>query len=160
MGDPISVGLGESVVSRKEGDVLVAYGLGSCVAVSMYDPAEKVCGLLHAVLPEVSNGADTRTKFVDSGIEELLNSMEKAGAHRRNLVVRIAGGANMITSPGISQSFDICTRNIKSDHKTLEKLMLPLRGESVGGHMGRTVRFFVGSGRLTVRMIGGEEANL
>ncbi len=160
MGDPISVGLGESVVSKKDGDVLVAYGLGSCVAVSMYDPQEKVCGLLHAVLPEDSIGSDTKTKYVDTGIEELLKSMEKAGAHRNHLIVRIAGGANMITSPGFSKSFDIGTRNIQAAHKTLEKLMLPLKSESVGGHMGRTVRFFVGSGQLTVRMIGGEEENL
>jgi chemotaxis protein CheD len=160
MGDPISVGLGESVVSKKDGDVLVAYGLGSCVAVSMYDPHEKVCGLLHAVLPEDSNGSDTKTKYVDTGIEELLKSMEKAGAHRNHLIVRIAGGANMITAPGFSKSFDIGTRNIQAAHKTLEKLMLPLKSESVGGNMGRTVRFFVDSGQLTVRMIGGEETNL
>ena len=160
MSDPISVGLGESVVSNKAGDVLVAFGLGSCVAVSMYDPDEKVCGLLHAVLPKVSEEAEIKTKFVDSGIEELLKKMETAGARRSHMIVRIAGGANMITSPGFSQSFDIGTRNIEAAHKTLEKLMLPLKGESVGGHIGRTVRFFVDSGQLTVRMIGGVETNL
>lgn len=160
MRDPISVGLGESVVSNNAEDVLVAYGLGSCVAVSMYDPEKKVCGLLHAVLPEETHSAETRTKYVDSGIEDLLSMMEHAGAQRNHLVIRIAGGANMITSPGFSKSFDIGTRNIQAAHITLKKLMLPLRGESVGGHTGRTVRLFVGTGRLTVRMIGGEEANL
>jgi chemotaxis protein CheD len=160
MGDPINVGLGESVVSKNAEDVLVAYGLGSCVAVSMFDPQVKLCGLLHAVLPEKSNGAETRTKFVDTGIEELLINMEKAGANRRRLVVRIAGGANMITSPGFSKSFDIGTRNIQAARYTLEKLALPLKGESVGGHTGRTVKFYVGEGRLTVRMIGGVETNL
>lgn len=160
MGEPISVGLGESVVSKNSEDVLVAYGLGSCVAVSMYDPEKKVCGLLHAVLPEEMANSEIKTKFVDSGIAELLKDMEKAGARRNHLVIRIAGGANMITAPGFSKSFDIGTRNIQSAHKTLEKLMLPLKSESVGGHLGRTVRFFVSSGQLTVRMIGGEESYL
>ena len=160
MDDPISVGLGESVVSKKTGDVLVAYGLGSCVAVSMYDPSEKLCGLLHAVLPQEAAGAEVKTKFVDSGISELLSSMERAGASRAHIIVRIAGGANMITSPGFSKSFDIGTRNVDAAHKTLEKLKLPLKGEDVGGHTGRTVRFFVDTGRLTVRMIGGAEMNL
>jgi len=160
MGDPISIGLGESVVSNKTGDVLVAYGLGSCVAVSMYDPNGKLCGLLHAVLPQETEKTESRTKFVDSGIEELLRTMEKAGARRDRIIVRIAGGANMITSPGFSKSFDIGTRNIEAAHKTLERLMLPLKGEDVGGHIGRTVRLFVDTGRLNVRMIGGAETNL
>jgi chemotaxis protein CheD len=160
MGDSISVGLGESVVSKKADDVLVAYGLGSCVAVSMYDPERRVCGLLHAVLPEKFNGNENRAKFVDTGIEELLLAMEREGANRRRLVVRIAGGSNMITSPGFSQSFDIGTRNIAAARKTLEKFKLPVSAESVGGNTGRTVRFYVGEGRVTVKMIGGKEANL
>ena len=160
MGEPISVGLGESVVSRQAGDVLIAYGLGSCVAVGMYDPQVRICGLLHAVLPEKMSGSEIKTKFVDSGIEELLNEMLRSGADRRRLVVRIAGGANMITSPGFSKSFDIGNRNVAAARKTLEKFSLSLKGESVGGHTGRTVRFFVGEGRLTVKMIGGVEATL
>lgn len=160
MRDPISVGLGESVVSSDAEDVLVAYGLGSCVAVSMFDPERKVCGLLHAVLPEKISGADSGTKFVDSGIEELLVKMEHAGAQRTHLIIRIAGGANMITAPGFAKSFDIGTRNIQSAHTTLKKLMLPLKGESVGGHTGRTVRLFVKTGQLTVKMVGGDEAIL
>lgn len=160
MENPISVGLGESVVSKNSEDILVAFGLGSCVAVSMFDPEKKVCGLLHAVLPEEMKGADSRTRFVDSGIQELLDSMEKAGAKRERIVVRIAGGANMITSPGFSKSFEIGSRNIQSAHNTLKKLSLPLKSEDVGGHIGRTVRFYVGSGQVTVRMVGGVEANL
>jgi chemotaxis protein CheD len=160
MDTSISIGLGEYAVSKKPEDVLVAFGLGSCVAVSMYDPEEKVCGLLHAVLPEDLHGAESKTRFVDSGIEELLNSMVKAGARRNKIIVRIAGGANMITSPGFSKTFDIGTRNVQSAYKTLNKLMLPLKSENVGGHTGRTVRFFVNSGQVTVRMIGGKEENL
>lgn len=160
MENPIAVGLGECVVSNKDGDILVAYGLGSCVAVSMLDPEKKVCGLLHAVLPEEMDGVESKTKFVSSGINELLASMEKAGARRSKIIVRIAGGANMITSPGFSASFDIGTRNVKAAHDTLKKLMLPLKSENVGGHIGRTVRFYVNTGQVTVRMIGGVEANL
>ena len=48
MRDPISVGLGERVVSRDPQDILVAYGLGSCLGIGMIDPVARVCGLLHA----------------------------------------------------------------------------------------------------------------
>ena len=46
----LAVGLGEIKVSRRPVEMLVAYGLGSCVGVGMYDPAARVAGLLHAPL--------------------------------------------------------------------------------------------------------------
>jgi chemotaxis protein CheD len=160
MGTPISVGLGEIAVSKKAGDVLVSYGLGSCVAVCMFDLSGKICGLLHAVLPEGAERIGDKTKFVDSGTAELLSEMEKAGARRDHLVVYLVGGANMITSPGFSKSFDIGTRNIDAAHRTLKSLVLPLKGEDVGGHVGRTVHLFIDTGQLIVRMIGGKETIL
>ena len=42
-----SIGLGEMVISRDPQDVLVAYGLGSCVGVGMYDPTARVAGMVH-----------------------------------------------------------------------------------------------------------------
>ena len=52
MSNGISIGLGEVKVSRDPGDVLVAYGLGSCLGIGFYDPIARAAGMLHAVLPE------------------------------------------------------------------------------------------------------------
>lgn len=157
----IAVGLGEVVVSRKADDVLTAYGLGSCLAIAMYDPAIQLCGLLHAVLPIWSNGCNNPSKYVDSGIKVLLDMMVKNGAHQSRLLIRLAGGANILTAPGFNKTFDIGTRNIQSAHETLDRMQLCLKKEDVGGHMGRTVRFYVGNcGFLTVRAIGGKEVEL
>lgn len=41
----ISVGIGQIAVSSDAAEVLVAYGLGSCVGVSAYDPVAHVGGL-------------------------------------------------------------------------------------------------------------------
>ncbi|MEN4010532.1 MAG: chemotaxis protein CheD [Chloroflexota bacterium] len=161
MKDPTSVNLGEIAVSRDPQDILVAYGLGSCLGISMVDRVRHVSGLLHAVLPRRTNGADPLcAKYVDSGIEGLLDAMLRAGADQRNLVVRIAGGANMLLSAGLSQTFDVGTRNIESAHETLHRLKLPLRGEETGGHSGRTVRVYIATGRTTVRIVGGVEKDL
>ncbi len=161
MKEPVSIGLGEMVVSRDPQDVLVAYGLGSCLGISMVDASNRVSGLLHAVLPQRMNGADPLSpKFVDSGIEGLLAAMLKAGADSRKIVTRIAGGANMLTAPGLSQTFDIGTRNIEACRKTLQRLNLTLKSEEVGGNIGRTVRLYVLDGRMTVRVIGGKEIEI
>ena len=47
MSDPISsVGLGEMRFSRDPNDVLIAFGLGSCLGIGMYDPVAKVGGII------------------------------------------------------------------------------------------------------------------
>jgi chemotaxis protein CheD len=164
MKDPISVGLGEQVISRDPADILVAYGLGSCLGISMVDPVVRVTGLLHAVLPRWANGMDpidpASSKYVDSGIERLLAALIKEGANKHRLVVRMAGGANMLVSPGLKNSFEIGTRNIESARATLQRLNLTLKAEDVGGNTGRTVRFYVADNRMTVRVIGNKEIEI
>jgi chemotaxis protein CheD len=168
MSNSITIGLGERVISRNPDDVLVAFGLGSCLAISMVDPVAHLSGMIHAVLPEENNGSGrnngsdsgTPGKFVDSGIQGLLTEMIKQGASTRNLVIRVAGGANMLMASTMTNSFDIGTRNIQSAHRTLDRLQLRLRNEQVGGNIGRTVRLFVNDGHMTVRTVGGKEQEL
>ena len=161
MNDPTNIGLGERVVSQNPLDVLVAYGLGSCLGINMFDPVRRISGLLHAVLPQRMNGADPMSaKYVDSGIEGLINEMVKAGAERRRLIIRMAGGANMLTASGLSSTFDIGTRNINSAHSTFQRLSMTLKAEEVGGNLGRTVRVYVADGRMTLRILNGKEMEL
>lgn len=161
MKNSISIGLGEQQVSHDQNDVLVAYGLGSCVAVSMVDPLRNISGMIHCVLPERTNDADPYSaKFVDSGIEGLLQAMMRAGADPRRLIVRMAGGANMLSPSLKGDFFDIGTRNVQSAHRVFHRLNIHLSAEQVGGNTGRTVRLYVEDGRMTVRIVGGEEKNL
>lgn len=161
MRDPICVGLGDQVVSSDREDILVAYGLGSCLGITMVDPIRHIGGLLHTVLPLKVNGMDANcSKYVDSGIESLLKEMLEKGASRNHLVVRMAGGANMLVSSKLSNTFDIGTRNIEVAHRTFSKLNLTLKAEEVGGSIGRTVRLFICDNRMTVRIIGGREQEM
>jgi len=161
MENVITVGLGESVLSRNPQDVLVAFGLGSCLGIAFYDPYMKIAGLLHAVLPEyVNNSHAPGERFVDTGIENTLKEMVAAGAIQASLHIRMVGGANMLVSAELSRTFDIGTRNIASAYKTLERLRLKLACQEVGGNIGRTVRLYVANGRMTVRSIGGTEHDL
>lgn len=165
MNNPISLGLGELAVSRNPEDVLVAYGLGSCLGISMIDPVTRVAGLLHAVLPESSNGSENDDpknpgKYVDRGIENLLTALAKEGANRSRLIVRVVGGANMLIAPGLTSTFDIGTRNIEKARVIFQRLNMKVAIEEVGGHTGRTVRVYVAESRVTVRMIGEKEHDI
>ena len=155
-----NVGLGEQAISRNPEEVLVAYGLGSCVGVVMVDPVSRVSGLLHAVLPSPAEGRlgeQNFSKYVEGGIEGLIAAMVREGANKNRLVVRIVGGANMLLSSGLNRAFDIGTRNIEAARATLDRLRMPISAAEVGGHTGRTVRVYVGDSRVTVRVIGQKE---
>jgi chemotaxis protein CheD len=157
----ISVGLGERVISHKPDDILVAYGLGSCLGIGMYDPITRTAGLLHAVLPERLDGTEKfSSRYVDSGVCGLHDEMLRAGALTSRLVIWVTGGANMLLSSEFSKAFDIGNRNIDIARRIFGSLHLPLPSVDVGGHLGRTVRLYVGQGRMTVRMIGGQEKEL
>jgi chemotaxis protein CheD len=154
----VAVGLGEFIVSRDPQDVLVAYGLGSCVGVGMYDPVARVAGLLHAVLPQRNSGAGLLSaKYVDSGLAQMLQEMNAAGAGRERLIVRMAGGANMLTVSDLQKAFNIGERNITAATATFAALRLTCHAQAVGGNAGRTLRVYVVDGRMTVRVIGAKE---
>ena len=158
----VAVGLGEYKISRHPQEVLVAYGLGSCVGVGMYDPVAQLGGLLHAVLPQRLNGSSgvLAAKYVDSGLAQLLREMQAAGASNERLVIRMAGGANMLTVSDLQKASNIGERNIVAAIATLSAMRLSCRAQDVGGNMGRTFRVYVASGRMTVRVIGAKEKDL
>lgn len=159
-----NVGLAEYAISRNPDDVLVAYGLGSCIGVVMVDPSSGLCGLLHAVLPKAGDGMDAVEfnphKYVENGIESLIDLLRKQGANPSRLTVRIVGGANMLMSSTFTQTFDIGTRNVEAARTTLSRLKMPIAAVEVGGHTGRTLRVYVGDARVTVRVIGEKEREI
>ncbi len=157
---PVAVGLGEFVISRNPQAVLVAYGLGSCVGVDIYDPKTRIGGLLHAMLPQRNGSGDYAGKYVDSGIAQMVAELEEAGAGRGRLIVRIAGGANVLAVPDLKRAFNIGDRNIAAAQSTLAALRLRIQSEDVGGAAGRTVRLYMNEGRMTVRVMGGLERQL
>ncbi len=157
-----SVSIGELVVSKSPQGVLVAYGLGSCVAVCMYDAAGGVAGMLHALLPSASNSRDSgnMAKFVDKGVPLLLEKMKASGALKSRMEVYMCGGAQMLTAPGFNNTLNIGARNVAAAEAALKDLGLRLRVRDTGGNSGRTVKLRVSTGKITVRTLGQGEKPL
>jgi chemotaxis protein CheD len=160
MANSIAIGLAEVKLSRSPDDVLVAFGLGSCLGIGMYDPVIHYAGMLHAVLPLNNDSRAEVTKYVDSGIEMLLELMLQGGAQKSRLITKVAGGANMLNVSSLSSTFDIGNRNIEAAKITFEKLGIRPKSEEVGGKIGRTVRLYIADGRYTIRMMGEQEREI
>ena len=162
MKNSIAVDLGELVVSHEADTVLVAFGLGSCVAVMAYDPVIQKGAVLHAVLPTANtqlNGASgLQTKYVDSGIEHLLANFPAALKTER-LIVKIVGGAQMFPNLDSENPLNIGERNVGASRKFLRERKITIRSSRVGGNTGRTARLYIATGEMTVRSIGEPEEN-
>ena len=157
----VTVGLGELKVSQDPQEVLIAYGLGSCVAVCIHDPMTGVAGMLHVLLPEANGAAPTSpARFADTGVPLLLAEASKRGAVRGRLVVKIVGGAAVLALPGAAPALQVGERNIQAVRAALARERLPLAAEDTGGTVGRTVQLFVRDGRVLVRTIGQGEREL
>ena len=156
----VSAGVGELVYSRNPKEVLVAFGLGSCVGVTAYDPERKVGALLHAMLPERRNGDQNLTKYVNTGVAEMLKHLRSLGARGERLIWRYAGGAQMLIAPGLSDRFNVGQRNVQMTDRVMKELSLRLSGSDTGGIVGRTVRLYIATGELTVRYVTGETITL
>jgi chemotaxis protein CheD len=158
-----SVGIGEIVVSNITDDILVAYGLGSCIAICLYDPVTRVSGMLHALLPtkpKVDDKNGLPAKFVDQGFPTLLSAVTAKGADRSRLKVYLCGGAHMITAPGFKNMLNIGERNVIEAIANLQAAGLCIKAQATGGNSGRTVKLRVDTGQITVKTLGQGETAL
>lgn len=133
--------------------VLVTLGLGSCVAVVLYDAESTVGGLAHLLLPSpsLSQDRDKPAKFPETGVPFLVERMREAGAVQRRLRARIVGGASMFASLGSSSVSSVGERNIHATRQALERAGIPLLAEDTGKDYGRSVYAFLETGRVEVR---------
>lgn len=155
------VGISDCKVTKNPDSVLVTYALGSCIAVALYDPIAKLGGLLHYMLPEsaidASKAAQNPFMFADTGIAQLLAAVAANGGSPRRMLVRLAGGAQVLDSQGV---FQIGKRNYLAARKILWKAGILIAAEAVGGEVSRTIRLEVATGRLWIREGGSGEREL
>jgi chemotaxis protein CheD len=132
--------------------ILKASGLGSCIAVGIYDPESGIGGMGHMLLPSrpAKSPLGSTSKYVDAGIYQMVDELVRAGASREKLVAKTTGGANMFESVYQTLINSIGARNAKSARETLAGLGIPLLGEEVGGNRGRTVEFDLATGNMMV----------
>ena len=157
----IVVGIADLKFSNNPGDVLVTYALGSCIAVAIYDPAVKVGGLLHFMLPDSSlNKEKARVNpgmFADTGVTLLFKSCYVLGADKKRTIVKIVGGANILDS---ADYFRIGEKNVMSLRKIFWRNKVFIDAEDVGKSHNRTVRLDIATGKVIVKSSIGAQVEL
>jgi chemotaxis protein CheD len=133
-------------------DVLITQGLGSCVAILLYDAEARIGGMAHILLPSpaLSRVDANPAKFPQSAIPRLLQLMAADGAQPARVSARLAGGASMFAALAPPGTMHMGERNLVAARQVLHTHGVPLVGEAVGGDFGRTVRLIVNDGRVEV----------
>ena len=121
--------------------------LGSCVAVALWDPINKIGGMNHIVLSGLNTSANTNSpRFATAAMEILARemiSMNSKMAHWKSFVI---GGAQQFSN----SSYNVGSDNVMIAKKWLDANNIPIKLLDVGGTTGRLVKFEPVAGRIKI----------
>ena len=158
MMDAELIGIAQYAVAKAP-EKLCCLGLGSCVAVFLYDSVPKIGGVVHALLPKIPEGHPPDAKYADSGIRILLDAVVAEGAERRRLTAKLVGGAQMFTNLNLQMS-DIGKQNVLQSRRTLSELGIRIVAQEVEGRKGRSAYYHMEDGKVTVKTAFSEERTI
>lgn len=138
---------GEDAVADSE-TMIISTILGSCVSVCLWDPAARVGGMNHLLLPELKEAGNPMNTTGAVAMERLINRMVRLGAERTLLRAKLFGGSSML-----SGMTDIGERNIAFARRYLSVEGIPCDAESVGGDRARRIRFWPASGAVRQKLV-------
>jgi len=148
---------GEIEVSNDSQTTLEACDLASGIALCLYDPANRIAGLAHMLLPThveaptaAPEGDVLDGYFVEVGTEVLVHQMEQAGAQVSMCEVVVVGGATFMTA-GAPSAQPLGDRNVRAVTEALGAQGIHVTRYHVGGFVNRGVSIDVATGDVTVR---------
>lgn len=137
-------------------DVIISTVLGSCIAVTLWDPTTRLGGMNHFMLPgELHSRAffqEESGRYGMFAMELLINDLLKRGARRSELIAKVFGGGHVLHSTSGTRIPD---SNIEFALNFLETERIPIKSQNVGGTEARKVLFFPTTSRVLLKRFGG-----
>ncbi len=147
---------GELELTTRQNVIMYTTELGSSVAMAVYDRKSRMAGMAHIVLPDssISNENDIIEefgKFADTAVPAVLERLLSLGSKKEDLIIKIAGGANMYGIDENSYPFNIGQRNIMATQQAVGKLNLEIIDSDTGGNKGRALKLNVMQGMFYIK---------
>ena len=141
---------------RRGDKVIATIGLGSCVAIALYDRDTRTGGLAHILLPNQAMSRETANpaKFPETIVPLMLQEMRAlAGGVTGRVSAKIVGGASMFGQLAVGTGVNVGERNVVATRDVLASHQIPLIAEDTGLDYGRSVYFHLEDGRVEVRSL-------
>jgi len=128
------------------------YGLGSCIALILFDKKNRICGMSHVLLPKSQKNKDIKFphKYGDLSVKYLIIELIEGGAQQELINAIIIGGSKIFDLPN---NF-IGEENIHSITDELDKYGIKIIKKSIGGMQGRIVNFNTQNYEVLVKISG------
>src|SRR5438093_12428407 len=135
---------------------LAIHGLGSCVAVFVYDPGNRVGGMAHVLLPgPPKHPTDHLGRYATTAVVAIVEESLRLGARRSTLCAKVTGGSRMFTSDATSARPTVGDKNIKAALHALEEARIAIVATDIGGEPGRSLVADLADGSLTISTVRG-----
>ena len=146
---PVSIHIGGVFASAHP--TLVRTVLGSCIAVCLRDPAARVGGMNHFMLPANAPEESVSARYGVHAMELLINEIMSLGGDRGRLEAKIFGGGHVLkireSDGNVPQS------NIRFAREFLSVENIPITARDLGGYAAREVYFFTETGRVLMKRL-------
>jgi len=134
--------------------------LGSCVGITFWSGRLGVGALCHSLLPKYpTNGSPPMTRalghrYVDFAIRDLARQFDELGAARKQVQVKLFGGADVLTVSEAAASKPTVGRlNCESAVEIVRAEGFDVIASSLGGNRGMSLKFNTRTGEVLLRRL-------
>ncbi|WP_348263386.1 chemotaxis protein CheD [Telmatobacter sp. DSM 110680] len=133
--------------------------LGSCVSATFHAPRLATSAMCHPMLPThsakplVRPDKDAACRYVDYVIREIAHQFDSLGATRREVEVKLFGGADVLASSRKNPT--VGSMNAETALRVLQDEGFQLLASRLGGSCGIFIEFQTGTGEVLLRKLSG-----
>ncbi len=151
--EPLKVYLhpGQTFVTAEPYDIITI--LGSCIAVSLWDPTRHIGGVTHYLLPVWDGHKMSSPRYGNIAIADLVRKVTDLCGNKSNLEAKVFGGACMFANFKKDGEEYLGSRNRAAAHDLLHGHQIKIAAEDTLGDVGRKVTFHVVDGTADIEYL-------
>lgn len=138
------------------GQTVINTLLGSCVAITLWHPRQRIGGMCHYLLTDRSqygrSDGHPSGYYATDAIEYFLDEVGQSGCRPRDFEVKLFGGGNMFDGvQAKTSSINVAQVNVAEGQRLLQENGFAVKAADVGGVRYRKIYFELASGDVWVQ---------
>ena len=126
--------------------------LGSCVSITIWQPALRIGGMCHYLLPGPCPAAEGHNaRYADGAIARLLRDVARTRTTPAQYEVKMFGGGQQFPHLSVPAPLDVANHNIAAGMALLQRSGFVLSTRKLGGTGARRLIFDIGTGVVWLR---------